>query len=136
MLGRNLSRALLRRSLTKPCLRPAQSQKSSWFNEIFNPTFTMSSQFTFEAIGTHWVIDIWQDISKADEEKILREIGERIDMFDKAYSRFRADSLVTKMSEKSGDFILPDDAEKMMSLYYDMFLLTDGLVTPLVGQVL
>jgi len=96
----------------------------------------MSSQFTFEAIGTHWVVDIFEPLSKEGEVKVLEQIRERIDVFDKAYSRFRSDSLVTEMSQKAGEYTLPDDAEKMMSLYHDVFLLTDGLVTPLIGQVL
>lgn len=93
-------------------------------------------KFEFEAIGTHWQIDINEEISEEREVFLLNKIKERIDVFDKNYSRFREDSLVTKMSKKSGEFILPEDADKMISLYKKMYDTTGGLVTPLIGQVL
>ncbi|MES2023524.1 MAG: FAD:protein FMN transferase [Patescibacteria group bacterium] len=93
-------------------------------------------QFNFEGIGTAWVIDIYKDLTKSKEENILSKIKNRIEIFDKNYSRFRDDSLVTKMSKDIGDFLLPDDAEEMFSLYYDLYLKTNGLFTPLVGDLL
>jgi len=63
-------------------------------------------------------------------------VRKRIDEFDKAYSRFRADSLVTRMSKETGIFELPPDAKEMMDLYYDLYKKTGGLVTPLIGNVL
>ncbi len=95
------------------------------------------AQFNFEAIGTKWQIDIYEkDLSSQTEKDLFRKVMERIDVFDKAYSRFRTDSLVTKMSKESGTFILPHDAEPMMALYHDLYLRTDGLFTPLVGNLL
>lgn len=86
----------------------------------------------FEAIGTSWIIDIYENV----EIDILPIIQKRIDIFDKNYSRFRKDSLVTEMSEKSGVYLLPNDAKIMMDLYFDIYKLTDGLVTPLVGNLI
>ncbi len=94
------------------------------------------AQFTFEAIGTKWRIEARQDLSKEEEALIFSAIKDRIDSFDKAYSRFRADSLVTKMSKKAGNYPLPADAHKMISLYRDIYDLTGGLVTPLVGDLI
>ncbi len=94
------------------------------------------TKFEFEAIGTHWDIDIKEQLTEEVEEILLKKIKERIDIFDKDYSRFREDSLVTKMSKESGEFVLPSDADKMLSLYKKMYDVTEGLVTPLIGQVL
>ena len=94
------------------------------------------AQFNFGAIGTTWLIDIYKEFSSAEEAVLLAEIKNRIDIFDKAYSRFRDDSLVIKMSKESGDFVLPDDAEPMLALYYDLYKRTDGLVTPLIGNLI
>ncbi|KND50332.1 MAG: thiamine biosynthesis lipoprotein [Parcubacteria bacterium C7867-003] len=94
------------------------------------------TQFTFEAIGTQWVIDTPKELSSHEEALLLTKIKNRIDIFDKDYSRFRQDSLVTKISKESGDFTMPPDADKMLSLYKQMYDITSGLVTPLVGQVL
>jgi thiamine biosynthesis lipoprotein len=90
-------------------------------------------RFSFEAIGTQWKIDIKQPrIPSGLFEKIQARIAE----FDKAYSRFRPDSLVTEMSQKAGVYELPPDADPMLALYERAYRLTDGAVTPLIGQVL
>src|ERR1035437_7079126 len=92
--------------------------------------------FNFEAIGTKWHIDIYEKLDETEKSKLFSKIKDRIDLFDKAYSRFRADSLVTKMSREGGIFTLPDDAEPMLSLYRDLYVHTNGLVTPLIGNLI
>jgi thiamine biosynthesis lipoprotein len=92
--------------------------------------------FTFQAIGTGWTLDIYDELSKENGEDLLGQIMACVDIFDKAYSRFREDSLVTRMSKESGDFTLPEDADTMISLYKKIYDATGGLVTPLIGQVL
>jgi thiamine biosynthesis lipoprotein len=94
------------------------------------------NQLSFDAIGTTWQIDITKELSPEEQEKVLLAIRERIEIFDKAYSRFREDSLVTLMSQKTGEYLLPDDAEQMMMLYHDLYIRTGGLLTPLVGNIL
>lgn len=96
----------------------------------------MAFHFSFGAIGTSWKIDSPDHIEKDAETKLLEAIRARIDIFDKDYSRFRKDSLVTEISQKAGEYTLPDDALPMMSLYKEMYDVTGGLVTPLVGQVI
>jgi thiamine biosynthesis lipoprotein len=96
----------------------------------------MASHFAFEAIGTHWQIDIYEALSSAQESVLLLLIRERIELFEKTYSRFRADSIVTKISQQAGEYTLPQDAEPMLSLYHDLYTLTGGLFTPFMGQVL
>ncbi len=92
--------------------------------------------FDFEAIGTKWRIDIYKELSSEEEAFLLSSVRERIDAFDKTYSRFRSDSLVTRMSKESGEFSLPPDADPMFSMYKKMYDISQGLVTPLVGQML
>ena len=94
------------------------------------------NSFTFKAIGTTWNINISADISNAKEEKLIEDIMERIDIFDKTYSRFKNDSLVANISKKAGKYVLPNDAKPMLSLYQKLYEITDGAMSPLVGQVL
>ena len=94
------------------------------------------ARFDFKAIGTSWRIDIPRDFSIAEETAILGRVMKRIAIFDKDYSRFREDSLVTKMSQEAGEYVLPDDALPMMKLYRDLYLRTGGLVTPLIGNLI
>lgn len=92
--------------------------------------------YEFEAIGTHWKIDIAKELSSKEEALLLQKIKSRIDDFDKVYSRFREDSLVFEMSRKSGSFTLPPDADLLLSTYKKVYDVTFGSVTPLIGQVL
>lgn len=92
--------------------------------------------FTFEAIGSVWSIDVLDPLTKEQEKKLLEAIQQRIEIFDKTYSRFRKDSLVTKMSQQTGDYVMPPDAEQLLGLYKRLYQITDGAVTLLIGDVL
>lgn len=92
-------------------------------------------RYTFDAIGTSWDISILGGpFAQADEA--IAAVMARIAEFDKAYSRFRDDSLVAEMSRKAGTYELPEDAEPMFALYEKLYDITGGKVTPLIGQVL
>ncbi len=86
-------------------------------------------KLNFEAIGTHWQIEF-------DGPNLEAPILNRIEIFDQAYSRFRKDSLVTKMSTTQGVYKLPPDAWPMLTLYKDLYDKTEGLVTPLIGNLM
>jgi thiamine biosynthesis lipoprotein len=94
------------------------------------------TRFEFKGIGTSWSIDIDEDLSPTKKEELFQKIKDRVEVFDKDYSRFREDSLVTKMSKESGEFTLPDDADLLVSSYRRFYDLTDGLLTPLIGQAI
>ena len=95
--------------------------------------------FDFKAIGTTWKIDIFDSsilLTSEREKNLYQKVLDRIDIFDRNYSRFRNDSLVTEISKKAGTYTLPDDAKLMMELYFDIYKRTNGLVTPLIGQLI
>lgn len=95
-----------------------------------------ASSFVFDAIGTTWQIDYPPDRSGISKEQLLQKITTRIESFDKTYSRFRSDSVVTQMSQKKGTYTLPPDSQSLFSVYRTLYTLTDGLFTPLIGQTL
>ena len=95
-----------------------------------------TTSFHFDAIGTRWQIDIPQETSSQIRTLLINEITELIQDFDKTYSRFRSDSLVTRMAKEAGTYLLPDNAVELLSLYEKLFQLTDHAFTPLIGQVL
>jgi thiamine biosynthesis lipoprotein len=86
----------------------------------------------FEAIGTQWSIETERPLDSVTKEKISR----KIEAFDRAYSRFRDDSLVMKIAEKPGEYIFPDDSSELVKLYRALYDATDGAVSPLVGDTL
>lgn len=96
----------------------------------------MPAEFRFDAIGTSWKIDILNEVSSQEASFLKKTIQDRIDLFDKNYSRFRADSLVTKMSQKAGIYTLPDDAQPLFDIYKKLYDLTGGMVTPLIGSLM
>ncbi len=109
----------LRKSETKPKLKLAGDPTLEW---------------SFEAIGTQWWIGVYQTV--ADRTGLQLAVAERIEQFDKTYSRFRADSLVTRIASKSGNYKFPKDSEKLFGLYRKLYDVTKGAVTPLIGQTL
>lgn len=66
----------------------------------------------------------------------MGEIRACIEVFSKNYSRFRQDSLFTKIAHAPGDYLMPDDFEKIFLLYRDLYKLTGGAFTPLVGKLM
>jgi len=96
----------------------------------------MASTFTFDAIGTSWTIDIPETLSSLKEESVLRLIQERIAIYDRTYSRFRKDSIVSAMALRAGVYELPEDSLELFALYREMYDVTKGKVTPLIGDTL
>jgi FAD:protein FMN transferase len=90
------------------------------------------ARWRFEAIGTAWSIDTPAPLSAA----LQREIAERIDGFDRDWSRFRPDSLVSRMARQPGRYRLPVEAGPLLGLYRVLFAATAGRVSPLVGHAL
>jgi thiamine biosynthesis lipoprotein len=90
----------------------------------------------FDAIGTKWWISVLEVLDDARLASIRRDVHKRIESFDKTYSRFRPDSLVTQMSQKAGTYRLPADSEALFALYRALYDATGGAVTPLIGDLL
>jgi thiamine biosynthesis lipoprotein len=67
---------------------------------------------------------------------IEASVLQRIATYDADYSRFRDDSLVARMAQAAGDYQLPDDAQPLFDLYRDLYVITQGAMTPLIGQTL
>jgi FAD:protein FMN transferase len=95
-----------------------------------------TTSFKFEAIGTHWQIDIPESTLPEKRTFIIEKVIDLIEDFDKTYSRFRSDSFITQMAHKRGKYLMPDNAEELLTLYKELYVLTDHAFTPLIGQVL
>lgn len=94
---------------------------------------------SFEAIGTAWEVELFSDLKDHGGERLKKleaSISQRIETYDKTYSRFRSDSLVTTMSQGVGEYTLPPDSEKLFTCYRSLYVTTGGLVTPLIGNLI
>jgi thiamine biosynthesis lipoprotein len=99
-----------------------------------SPTLDQPLCFTFEAIGTVWSIEFFEHV--ADADALLTSIKRRIDIFDRHYSRFRPDSLISCIAQGPGTYRLPQDAKPLFDLYERLYAITTGKVTPLIGNLL
>jgi len=86
----------------------------------------------FGAIGTQWQIDT----PVALDQAVKTRVAERVEEYDKAYSRFRDDSLVSKLAQKAGVAEFPPDAPALFDLYEKLYRATGGSFSPLVGDTL
>jgi thiamine biosynthesis lipoprotein len=96
----------------------------------------LSHEWSFEAIGTHWWIGIFRPLEALALSQLQARVATRIESFDKVYSRFRSDSLVSKIADQSGTYHFPPDSTALFAQYRSLYDATDGLVTPLIGSVL
>ncbi|MET3807519.1 thiamine biosynthesis lipoprotein [Nakamurella sp. UYEF19] len=90
------------------------------------------SREVFDAIGTSWSIET----ATALPTPLLVTIHQRIEQFDRTYSRFRPDSLVSAFAATGGSCEFPPDAIALLHLYRELYELTGGRVSPLVGSAL
>lgn len=86
--------------------------------------------FRFAAIGAPWAITTRAPLPATVSTAIL----ERIERFDRTYSRFRRDSLVSRIAEIPGRYEFPEDAPPLFDLYRRLYDVTGGSVSPLVGR--
>jgi thiamine biosynthesis lipoprotein len=86
----------------------------------------------FEAIGTSWRIDTRDPLPLS----VVSAVHERVERFDRDWSRFRPDSLVSRIALTPGRHVLPADAGPLLALYRELYTATRGRVSPLVGSTL
>lgn len=91
---------------------------------------------TFDAIGTRWQIDIFDNLPTGKQEALMHAVHERIALFDAAYSRFRNDSWIATLAREGGTHRMPADGMPMFSLYEQLYRATDGAFTPFIGRTL
>ncbi|MFD5215925.1 FAD:protein FMN transferase [Microbacterium sp. NPDC058345] len=83
----------------------------------------------FDAIGTRWEIETAEPLPR----RVRDAVGAVIERFDADWSRFRADSLVTRLRE-GGTAAAPADAAAMLGAYGELSDATGGAVNPLIGD--
>lgn len=93
----------------------------------------MEALYKFEAIGTKWSIKTAVALS-AHERQTIDEV---VTAFDQTYSRFIADSLVSRIAHgTAGTFDFPASISELCTIYSQLESITDGAVNPLVGASL
>ncbi|MCB8902061.1 MULTISPECIES: FAD:protein FMN transferase [unclassified Streptomyces] len=96
------------------------------------PAAAPRARFAFEGIGTPWQVLTGEPLP----EEVRTAVLDCVEGFDSVWSRFRPDSLVSRIaaSPGGGRFVFPDDATVMFDLYDRLGAATGGAVDPLVGR--
>lgn len=95
-------------------------------------TVAARSSWTFEAIGTRWEV-----LTEEPLDAGLRdEVGMLIGGFDRDWSRFRTDSLISGLAAGGGTVPAPPDTVAMLDAYTALAAASGGAVNPLVGDTL
>lgn len=91
-----------------------------------------SPSLTFDAIGTRWQVDTTETLT-TDAASAVHALTAS---FDATWSRFRPDSLVSRIARSPGTYRLPPEAPELLDLYREMYECTDGAMSPLIGRAL
>jgi thiamine biosynthesis lipoprotein len=91
-----------------------------------------AAPWRFEAIGTTWEIVAAEALDTVTRESVRAVI----DGFDRVWSRFRADSVVSVLARSAGSVPAPGDAGPMLDAFAALDEATGGAVNPLVGASL
>ncbi|MFT4125989.1 MAG: FAD:protein FMN transferase [Gordonia sp. (in: high G+C Gram-positive bacteria)] len=99
---------------------------------MVSPAPAEAASWRFAAIGTAWEITSAQPLPTA----VRAEVAGEIDRIDRVWSRFRDDSVVTGLARTGGRHRVDAADRRLLDWYRTLDDLTDGAVTPLVGQIL
>lgn len=91
-----------------------------------------AARWAFDAIGTSWEIESEHPLGAHEREAVAT----LIDRFDREWSRFRPDSVVSRLAEHGGAVPAPPDAPALLAVYRELAAATGGAVDPLVGDAL
>lgn len=90
------------------------------------------SVLRFEAIGVPWEIETPTPL----DDRTSVAVHHRIDAYDRAWSRYRPDSLVSRIAREPGTWELPQEAGPLLEVYRVLYDATRGRMSPLVGTSL
>jgi len=93
---------------------------------------TPAHSWRFDALGTSWEVASVRPISDLVKAAITKELS----LFELTYSRFIGDSFVSAVAGKAGTYTFPKSADEIFSFYEELYELTGGKVTPLIGDML
>ena len=91
-----------------------------------------SPTWRFDAIGTAWQIETTVPLGP-DARAAVTDV---IETFDREWSRFRPDSIVTALAGAATTVPVPPDAVAMLDAFVQLDRATQGAVNPLVGASL
>ena len=91
-----------------------------------------TARWVFDAIGTRWEIETARPLDPG----LRADVAACIDRYDREWSRFRPDSVVSRLARDGDSVPAPPDAAALLEVYRALDAATGGAVNPLVGDAL
>lgn len=87
-------------------------------------------------MGTVWKISLYETIQDNVALGLEDACGKLLDGFDRLYSRFKDDSLVSHIAKTPGMYEVPKDFTAILSIYKKVYKLSHKKFTPCIGGLL
>jgi FAD:protein FMN transferase len=91
---------------------------------------------TFEAIGSHWELTIWDSLTDAAFAALTDAAEHYLTDFEHRYSRFKSDSIVSRITDRTGTFDVGEEMVTLLRLYQELYEPTNGKLNPLIGHTI
>jgi len=91
---------------------------------------------TWQALGTNWKLTLWDELSVVTASLLASNAEALTHEFDALYSRFKPNSLVTKLATTIGTIGVPPELVAMLRHYEKLYEVTDGKINPTIGFAL
>lgn len=93
---------------------------------------------TYNALGSHWEITVWDDMPSSRFDALVAEILKRSERFENEFSRFRPNSFVSWLAaeKRVGIIEVPRDFVAMLRPYFSVYEASGRKITPLIGNTL
>lgn len=88
--------------------------------------------YEFDSIGTHWWIELLDD--STFDESLIATLQRTADLFDRRYSRFRDDSLVSELFQTGRLSHPPAEMLRMLDFAEEMYEISGGAFDPTIGN--
>lgn len=96
----------------------------------------METSFSYEVMGTLWKIVMYEKLDESVEVFLEKDLREKLENFDRLYSRFKDDSLISLISQKTGEVEVPADLVNILRIYKEFYEVSRRKFTPCIGSLL
>ncbi|MFN3187973.1 MAG: FAD:protein FMN transferase [Candidatus Paceibacteria bacterium] len=94
----------------------------------------MTSPLTFEALGTTWWIEVFDEIDDKDYDELKKSVVSLVHSIETRFSRFLADSLITTLNEKRTLDSTDTDLLSLITFGKKLYESTGGIFNCLLGE--
>ena len=92
--------------------------------------------FDFPALGTHFWIEVWDEVTEEQAGKIFDFARFFVSTFEERYSRFKSDSLISTLNRERTFENPSEEFVQLLQYSKQLYLRTNEVFNPLTGHIL